>query len=251
MTTTPNSPPSRKLARKRSAIWPIAAVIAAVAVAAGLIANKAVYRKNTDSTAATGVVSDNAAQPSAAEKKQLNTLQASLATTAVFPTNFNSIPEFALTDQAGQPVTQTLFSGQWSMMFFGYTHCPDICPMTMTIMNSVAGELEASNMQPLQVVFVSVDPKRDTADVLGKYMTWFNPTFKGITGELADVLALTGELGIVASYTAIEGTEDYLVDHTASMLLIDPEGRVRAKFSAPHRVESIVDDYKKIIDALS
>lgn len=240
MTTTPNEPTPRKR-------WPIIAVIAAVAVVAGIIANKAVYRKNTETTVANGAL----IQPTAAEKQQLKTLQESLTTTAVFPTSFKSVPTFALTDEQGNAITESLFKDQWSMVFFGYTHCPDICPMTMTIMNSVAEKLEASNAQALQVVFISVDPKRDTADVLGKYMNFFNPTFKGITGELADVLKLTGKLGIVASYTVIEGTEDYLVDHTASMLLIDPKGRVRGKFSAPHKVESIVEDYKKIIDNLS
>ncbi len=219
------------------------AVIAAIAVVAGIIANKSVYRKNSDASAGS--------QTAAAEKQQLETLQASLATTHVFPESFNTVPAFALTDQQGDSVTESLFKDQWSMVFFGYTHCPDICPMTMTIMNSVTDKLKASNTQPLQVVFVSVDPKRDTVDVLGKYMNFFNPEFKGITGELADVLALTGELGIVASYSIIEGTEDYLVDHTASMLLIDPAGRVRGKFSAPHKVDSIVEDYKKIINNLS
>ena len=240
MTTPPNTPTSRKR-------WPIIAAIAAAAVVAGIVANKVVYRKNTDTSADNSSV----AQPTAAEKNQLKTLQKSLATTAVFPKSFKTVPTFALTDQQGDVVTESLFKDQWSMVFFGYTHCPDICPMTMTIMNSVADELEASNTQAMQVVFVSVDPKRDTAEVLGNYMNFFNPTFKGITGKLADVLALTGKLGIVASYTAIEGTEDYLVDHTASMLLIDPAGRVRGKFSAPHKVKSIVDDYKKIIDNLS
>jgi len=234
VTTTPNTPTPRKR-------WPIIAVIAAVAVVAGIAANKAVYRKNSDTTA----------QATAAAKQQLKTLQASLASTHVFPESFNTVPAFALTDQQGNAVTESLFKDQWSMVFFGYTHCPDICPMTMSIMNSVIDQLEASNTKPLQVVFISVDPKRDTADVLGNYMNFFNPTFRGITGELADVLALTGELGIVASYTVIEGTEDYLVDHTASMLLIDPAGRVRGKFSAPHKVDTIVDDYKKIIDHLS
>ncbi len=240
MTTTPNTSTSHKR-------WPIITVIAAVAVVAGIIANKAVYRKNNDTTAANGLV----AEDTPAEKQQLKTLQETLAATAVFPKSFKTVPAFTLTDQQGSAITESLFKDQWSMVFFGYTRCPDICPMTMTIMNSVAEELEASNTPPLQVVFISVDPKRDTAEVLGNYMNFFNPTFKGITGELADVLALTGKLGIVASYTAIEGTEDYLVDHTASMLLIDPEGRVRGKFSAPHKVESIVDDYKKIIDNLS
>ena len=240
MTTTPDTPTARKR-------WPIIAVIAAVAVVAGIIANKAVYRKNTDSTAANSSV----AQPSAAEKQKLQTLQESLTSTAVFPESFKTVPAFSLTDQLGNSINESLFKNQWSMVFFGYTHCPDICPMTMTIMNVVADELKASNTQPPQVVFVSVDPKRDTAEVLGKYMNFFNPTFKGITGELADVLELTGKLGIVASYTVIEGTEDYLVDHTASMLLVDPEGRVRGKFSAPHKVETIVDDYKKIIGKLN
>lgn len=240
MTTTPDTPTARKR-------WPIIAVIAAVAVVAGIIANKAVYRKNTDSTAANSSV----AQASAAEKQKLQTLQESLTSTAVFPESFKTVPAFSLTDQLGNSINESLFKNQWSMVFFGYTHCPDICPMTMAIMSSVTDKLEASNTQPLQVVFVSVDPKRDTAEVLGKYMNFFNPTFKGITGELAEVLNLTGKLGIVASYTVIEGTEDYLVDHTASMLLVDPEGRVRGKFSAPHKVETIVDDYKKIIGKLN
>lgn len=231
--------------RKRYAIW----LLAAVAVLAGVIANKVVYRKNTTPSATTSTNLDTKAL--AEEKKQIQTVQEKLQSTALFPSDFRSIPPFNLTDQQGQAITESLFAGQWSMVFFGYTHCPDICPMTMSIMDNVVDELAKSETQPLQVVFVSVDPKRDTSDKLGQYMAYFNEDFKGITGELADVLAMTDELGIVASYTTIEGTSDYLVDHTASMLLVDPQGRIRAKFNAPHKTENIVNDFQKIVDAFN
>lgn len=231
--------------RKRYAIW----LLAAAAVLAGVIANKVVYRKNPTPSATAGTNLDTKAL--AAEKKQIQTVQKKLQSTALFPSDFRSIPPFSLTDQQGQAITESFFDGQWSMVFFGYTHCPDICPMTMSIMDNVVDELAKSETQPLQVVFVSVDPKRDTSDKLGQYMAYFNEDFKGITGELADVLAMTGELGIVASYTAIEGTSDYLVDHTASMLLVDPQGRIRAKFNAPHKADNIVNDFQQIVNEFS
>ncbi len=245
MSTESNTPSSTPAKNKRLGLL----LLAVVAVLAGVIANKAVYRKSPEAAANREAMQ--MAQSQAEEKKQLSELQSDLANTAVFPSDFRSIPAFNLLDQQSQAVSESLFSGQWSMVFFGYTHCPDICPMTMTIMNSVSKTLAEQQIEDLQVVFISVDPKRDTADILGKYMAFFNPEFKGITGELADVLALTNELGIVASYTTIEGTDDYLVDHTASMLLIDPQGRVRAKFNAPHEAETIVSDYQKIINSLS
>jgi protein SCO1/2 len=239
--TTPNKPTSRK----RYAIW----LLAAVAVIAGVLANQVVYRKNAAPSDVTSTDLDSKAL--AAEKKQIKSVQENLLSTALFPSDFRSIPAFSLTDQQGQAVTESFFDGQWSMVFFGYTHCPDICPMTMSIMDNVVDELAKNNTQPLQVVFVSVDPKRDTSEKLGQYMAYFNEDFKGITGELADVLAMTSDLGIVASYTTIEGTSDYLVDHTASMLLVDPQGRIRAKFNAPHKAENIVNDFQKIVNEFS
>jgi len=214
------------------------ALVAAVGVAAGLFANKAVSVKET-------------APDTQAETKQIEALQSTLSNATVFPSSFKHIPEFNLSNHLGEQIDQSFFANQWSMVFFGFTHCPDICPTTMMTMNAVMDKLDTNDSTPMQVVFVSVDPKRDTVEVLGKYMNWFNPAFTGITGELADILKFSSDLSIVASYSVIDGTDDYLVDHTASMLLVDPKGRVRAKFGAPHKTETIVDDYKKIIKEFS
>ena len=111
-------------------------------------------------------------------------------------------------------------------------------------MKEVVAKLETQNETPPQVVFMSVDPVRDTADVMKKYVGYFDERFVGITGELAAVHELTGSLGIVASFTAnAEDPENYGVDHTASLLLIDPQKRVRAKISAPHETDNIVSDF--------
>jgi len=109
----------------------------------------------------------------------------------------NTLPDFALLDQDGVPVDKSVFEGQWDVVFFGFTHCPDICPATMTVLGQAKRQLEAEGRQPLpRVVLVSVDPERDTPEAMARYIGYFGDDNLGLTGELAEVRKLTDALGI-------------------------------------------------------
>ena len=123
--------------------------------------------------------------------------------------------------------------GRWSFIFFGYTHCPDVCPTTLSVLNSVARKLEGRKDQ-VQFVFISIDPERDTPEKLGQFVSYFNGTFIGATGTDDAINALTRQLGVI--YARVEensGTDNYLMDHSASVLLFDPAGRFHAVFTPP------------------
>ena len=120
-------------------------------------------------------------------------------------------------------------------------------------MKNVVEKLTELDVQTLpQVVFVSVDPVRDTSEVMKNYIGYFNESFVGVTGDVNSLHDMTRALGIVASFTANEADPDnYIVDHTASLLLIDPQRRVRAKITPPHEADTIVTDYLTLISAPS
>jgi len=222
--------------RPLSRWWPILLMVT-VSVAAGVFANLALSPDEQDQTSN--------------ELAQLETIQAKLINSTVLPENFKKVPEFSLLTADNQAITQQVLEDKWTVAFFGFTHCPDICPATLAAMNSVLSSLEPSVAEP-QVIFVTVDPVRDTVEKLTEYVAYFNEDFIGITGDLTDITKLTQALGIVASYTASEDDPNqYTVDHTASMLLIDPSLRVRARINAPHSVKNITNDYTALYNALS
>ena len=186
------------------------------------------------------------------ETDLLQGIQAKLKSTQVLPSDFKSVPAFSLLDVNGNEITEAALAEQWSLMFFGYTHCPDVCPITLSVMKEVAATLEADSSPPLQVVFMTVDPVRDTPEIMKNYVSFFSEEFVGISGDLNATHELTRALGIVAAFTANkDNPENYLVDHTASMLLVDPDLRVRAKFAPPHEAATIVEDYKTLMGAFN
>ena len=216
--------------------WPILLMVT-VSVAAGVFANLA--------------ISPSEESQASAEIAQLESIQNQLINSTVLPENFKSVPEFSLLTNDNQAITHQVLEDKWTVAFFGFTHCPDICPATLAAMNSVLASLDPSVAEP-QVIFVTVDPVRDTVEKLTEYVAYFNDDFIGISGNLTDITKLTSALGIVASYTALESDPNqYTVDHTASMLLIDPTLRVRARINAPHSVENITNDYTVLYNALS
>jgi len=153
---------------------------------------------------------------------------------------------FHLIDQDGLPFDRARLEGKWSFLFFGYTHCPDVCPTTLATLNSVMKKIAGAGPQrvPARVVLVSVDPERDTVQRLAEYVPYFNKDFLGVTGTSAQIDAFTAQLNIMhmrGSETAADG--GYTVDHTASILLIDPEARFSAVFSAPHVATTIAKDF--------
>jgi protein SCO1/2 len=154
---------------------------------------------------------------------------------------------FQLTDFNGQPRTLADFKGKVVVLFFGYTQCPDVCPTTMSEMLLVKQKLGADG-DKLQVLFVSVDPERDTPEVLKAYMTGFDPGFLGLYAGSPDKLAALAKAFRIY-YKKVEGKTpaSYTMDHTASSYIYDPQGRLRlySRYGTP--VEALVEDVKLLL----
>ncbi len=128
---------------------------------------------------------------------------------------------FALTSHTGEPVTAETFTGKPSAFFFGYTHCPEVCPTTLMDMTEVAEEL-GDRADDAQMVFVSLDPARDTREVLAEYLTSFAPQIMGVTGSLEEIDKLAK--GLKVFYRKVGEGEDYDFDHMAWIYLFDSNG---------------------------
>jgi protein SCO1 len=155
------------------------------------------------------------------------------------------MPDFELQDYDNRSFTRAQLTDHWTLLFFGYTSCPDVCPLTLTVLKDVYRRLEGTPYaQDTQVVFVSVDPKRDSLATLKRYVQHFHPSFKGVTGSEDQLQQLTKPLGIFYQYQG--AGEDYLVDHSSAMLLVDPTGSLHALFSAPHDANVLSKNYVAI-----
>lgn len=186
-----------------------------------------------------------------AQQKKLaaRELQAELKAATLYPEDFRPLAPFRLTDHNGLTFDNSRLQGGWNLMFFGFTHCPDVCPLTMQILQTVDKEISAmAGAANPQVIFVSVDPERDTTERLRQYVVYFHPDFMGISGDHQNLQALTRSLG--AFYTKVENTQlpdHYQVDHSAALFLLGPDGRVRALFSAPLQAQAIAQDLLTIM----
>jgi protein SCO1/2 len=159
------------------------------------------------------------------------------------------LPPLALVDQDNRPFGADRLRGSWSFVFFGFTSCPDVCPVTMSALaqtRKLLADLPRAS-QP-QVVMISVDPQRDTPERLAGYVKAFDPTFVGATGTKAAIDELAQRMGVLVATRPLEG-DNYTVDHTTSVFLIDPDGALRALFSAPHTPKAIAEDYRRIAAA--
>lgn len=152
---------------------------------------------------------------------------------------------FSTLDQAGRGFDLDSLRGKWSFVFFGYTHCPDICPITMAVMADAYPELQAINAAT-QILFVSVDPERDSTEKLAQYVGYFNEHFIGLGGSLDMIHGLTRQIGVPYYHSKKDAAGNYLVDHSASIFLLDPAGRLVAKFSAPHQKAQLVQKFTQI-----
>ncbi len=154
----------------------------------------------------------------------------------------NPIADFELVDQAGETIGRDVFEGHWNLVFFGFTHCPDICPLTLRVLSAAQATLAEDGAESLpRIVLVSVDPERDTPEILGDYLEHFGAGHLGITGSLEGVRQLTAGLGIFFQKSATSG-DNYSVDHSAAVLVINPRGEFHAVFGAPHKAENYVHD---------
>ncbi|HEY3859645.1 MAG TPA: SCO family protein [Gammaproteobacteria bacterium] len=159
-----------------------------------------------------------------------------------------SLPDFALTDTDGKPFTRQSLTGHWSLLYFGYTHCPDACPTTLSGLDHLMGALAKSPAAPKPTVyFISVDPKRDDLKLLKNYTLYFNPSFIGATGSEAALRALTAPMGVDFSYGTPDKQGDYAVDHTSFVILVDKQGEEVAIFSPPLDPKRTSADYLNIL----
>lgn len=166
---------------------------------------------------------------------------AQLTTATVLPAG-PEIAAFSLLDHDARPIDESIFKGQWDLVFFGFTNCPDICPITLQILSTAKQQLSESGQTPLpRIVFVSVDPERDSTDKMATYVNAFGDGNLGITGDIEELLKLTSGIGI---YFEKHDSDDefYTVDHSAVVIVIDPDGRFHSLFGAPHAIENFVHD---------
>jgi protein SCO1/2 len=144
------------------------------------------------------------------------------------------IDSFTLTDQYGEPFTTERLSGKWSLLFFGYTFCPDICPITMATIrqfDQLLQQSDAAAAAQLQVVMISVDPQRDTPEKLRDYVAFFGQDYVGATGEFSALLGLASQLNATFRFLTQENG-DYLVSHSGEVMLINPDGQFHGFFRA-------------------
>ena len=143
-----------------------------------------------------------------------------------------AVPSVQMTDQDGQPVAMDQLKGKWTMLFFGYTFCPDICPTTLANMRDVQTKLPQAARDRLQVVLVSVDPNRDTPAQLKQYLGYFNAGFKGLVAPIETLQTLA--TGISIPFIPPDTSKpNYLVEHSGNLALIGPDGRQRGFIRGP------------------
>ena len=154
--------------------------------------------------------------------------------------------DFRLTDHTGKPRTLADFRGKVVVMFFGFTHCPDVCPTTLSDMRQVMQKLGPEAAR-LQVLFVTVDPKRDTPALLAKYVPAFDSTFLGLYGDDAATARVAKDFRIVHQIQEGKTPESYTIAHTAASLVFDPQGRLRLFIAYGAEVDKITSDIKQLI----
>lgn len=152
------------------------------------------------------------------------------------------LPAFELVDQAGRPFDVERLEGRWSLLFTGFTHCPDVCPTTVALMADLNRRVAR---QDVQFVFVSVDPERDTPEAVARYLAHFDPALLGATGARAEMERLTAGLGLGQVRNPGAGDE-YTVDHSTAFVLIDPDARLAGYFPAPHDRDALAADLSRL-----
>lgn len=150
-----------------------------------------------------------------------------------------SLPSLSMNDQNGAPVAVDELKGKWTLVFFGYTYCPDICPTTLAQLRDIRTKLPQEAVDNMRVVLVSVDPNRDTPQQLKQYLGYFDPRYTGLTAPVADIQKLASALSIpfIPADTSKPG---YTVDHSGNLALIGPDGRQRGFIRSPLNAQKLV-----------
>ncbi len=158
----------------------------------------------------------------------------------------HKLPDFALVDMNGKPFTRASFESRWSFIFFGYSSCPDLCPTTLQAMQQISQRLRNNSI--LQFVFITIDPEHDTAQRLKEYLQqekFRDTNFVGVTGKKADISALTSAIGVhMAEEKAPEADH---IEHSGTIILINPQGELAAVFTGGDRPHAIAHDFKELL----
>jgi protein SCO1 len=160
------------------------------------------------------------------------------------------LPDFSLIDHQGRAFASADLRGHWSLLFFGYTNCPDFCPTTLTTLAAMQKRLRAEKAAVLpRVIFVSVDAGRDTPQALAKYVPYFDPEFIGLTAaDQPSIEAVAKQLGVgVIIRPGKDG--NYTVDHTGAIFVLNPDGRLSAILTGPFSVNALQSDFQRIVNA--
>lgn len=161
------------------------------------------------------------------------------------------VTAFQLVNQNNLPFSEQNLRDNWSLIFIGYTHCPDVCPTTLTTLQQSIELMQAQAMSIPEVIFISIDPARDTPEVLAHYVSYFNKDFIGLTGSETELRNVSKQLA--AYYNKAAGASgdinnnDYLMDHSTALVLINPKAEIQAFLVAPHIPEQIIESVKRSV----
>jgi protein SCO1/2 len=155
--------------------------------------------------------------------------------------------DFRLIDHNGQTRTLADFRGKAVALFFGYTHCPDVCPTTLSDFAAALQQL-GSQADRVQVIFVTVDPERDTPELLREFVPAFNPGFLGMYSDPDTLRQLAKEYKVIYQKTSVKAADDYLIDHSAGTYVYDPQGNLRLLMPYGSSPEAIAQDLKTLLE---
>jgi len=158
-----------------------------------------------------------------------------------------AVQDFSLTDERGRAFTRADLAGTPTLVFFGFTHCPDVCPTTLVKLAQVK---KSAPLAALHVLFVSVDPQRDTPPVLAQYVHAFDPSFQGLTGDPQALARVAGDFGVAFSRVELPGG-DYTMDHSAVVFLLDTGAHIVAIFTPPFDSAALRADLQRAAPALT
>ena len=158
--------------------------------------------------------------------------------------------DFKLTDHNGKPRTLADFRGKVVVMFFGYTQCPDVCPTTLSDLTAALQKLGA-DAERVQVLFVTIDPERDTRELLSHYVPAFNPTFLGLSGDAAATAATAREFKVLYQKQPGSTPDSYSMDHSAGTFIFDSQGRLRLFVSQGQGPELFAHDIRELLRTTS
>lgn len=161
-----------------------------------------------------------------------------------------TLAPFALSGHDGKRFDLEALKGKWSFVYFGYTHCPDACPTTLVELDRVQQSLDRAGLDAgNQYFFVSVDSRRDSLKRLAEYVPYFNAKFIGVTGNDAALAGFTQQVGVLYLFPEGRKGDDYVVAHSSTVLLFDPQARLHAVFTEPQSAEEMVEGFRKILSA--